>query len=307
MVGGSPTRRLVSITVAALLLGGTLGARPWDGAVPLPNRAEYGLADTLRTLQPEDLFRLHRIGEVRFSPDGGVLAYERVRPGEEGPTKMLPDFPQARSEIWLARTDGGEPRPVAGGEGDGTGWFHPRWSPDGEHLAFLSVEGNEVRAWIWERASGETRLLTDRRVHLTQIGALLFHWVSPEELAVAVGPEGALGRGRILAEQTRPGLFAARRWEASWSGQEVTVDVLDSEPSGDDANPLPAAEVLVVGTDGSSRVATEGRWGLTAPSPDGRWLATFSHPPVPPTDPERTAEQMTTFGTRPGFAPLTAR
>lgn len=261
-------------------------------------------ADTLRTFQPEDLFRLHRIGEVRFSPDGRRLAFERARSANEGPIARLPERPEPRADIWVADEDDSTPRRLTTGASDGAGWFHPRWSPDGEHLAFLSIDGNRIRAWVWESSSDEVRPVTDRPVHLSSVGPLVFHWLSEGELALAVRLEGAPERDRMLAESSRPGLYAVQKWQASWSGHEVTADVLESDPDVAPEHALPWSEVRVHDLDGNSEVAAEGRFGLAWPSPDGRWLATFSHPPVGTVAPEEPLHQWSGFGTRPGAVAL---
>lgn len=298
-------RSLLLAALAATLLAGWPEAAGARGAPSPPDTVH---ADSLRTLQPEDLFRLHRVGEVRFSPEGRDVAFERVRAGEEGAVTRLPNVPQLRSDVWIAPVEGGAPRPLTDGGADGTGWFHPRWSPDGQRLALLSVRGNEIRAWIWERRTGELRRATDRAVHFNPIGPLLVRWLSDHELALAARPEGAPERGRLLADFSRPGLFAMRRWREAWSGREATADVLDSGlGAGPDSLPqggLPRSEVLVVDTDGSARTLARGRWGLVRPSPDHRWLATFSDPPVASMPQDRPLSQLMVFGTRPGTAPL---
>ena len=238
-------------------------------------------ADTLRTLEPADLFRLHRVGDVRFSPDGQIVAFERVRSADEGAVASLPDRKAPRSDVWVATVGQGEPRAVTDGAPDGTGWFHPRWSPDGERLAMLSVRGNSVRAWIWERSSGELRKATERAVQLSTRAPLFLRWLSSDDLALAVPPEGAPERGRLLSEATRPGLFASRAWRESWSGREVTARVLDAGVDSARAGLHDRVEVIVVDGEGPAETVASGRWGYVRPSPDGRRLATFSLGSVP--------------------------
>lgn len=264
-------------------------------------------ADTVRGLTPADLFRLHRVGEVRFSPDGRRVAWELARSGQEGQVASLPLLPDVRSDVWVAGMDGGEPRRITDGASDGTGWFRPRWSPDGERLALLSVRGNRVRPWVWERDTGELRRVADRAVYLRPADPLLFRWLSARELAVAVRPPGAVERGRLQAELTRPGLFAVRGLRASWTGDSVTARVLDTGVDPDAGSTPAPAEVLVAGPDGETRVAARGPWGFVRASPRGRRLAAFGLPPLTRVPQGRPLTFEPVYGTRPTVVPLDGR
>src|SRR5262249_43731202 len=59
-------------------------------------------ADAKRPMKVEDLFRFQRVSDSRISPDGKLVAYVVA-------TVDLPGNSTA-STIWLAPTDGGEPR-----------------------------------------------------------------------------------------------------------------------------------------------------------------------------------------------------
>lgn len=240
------------------------------------------VADSVRLLRPEDLFRLHRVGEIRFSPDGRFLAFERIRSGDEGTVDRVPNVEEDRSDIWVASVEDGDRRRLTDGGADGTGWFFPRWSSDGKRLAFLSVHGNEVRAWIWKRSSGELRKATKQAVHMESKSPLLLRWRGPEELLLAVRPEGAPERGRLLAENGRPGLFAIRAWRSSWNGRTETAHVLESGGQTSRKPYHDRVEVLVVNVAaGTSRTVASGSWGWVRASPDGRKLATFRLDTIP--------------------------
>ncbi|MEA2619822.1 MAG: hypothetical protein QOC97_595, partial [Chloroflexota bacterium] len=81
-----------------------------------------------RPPRPDDLYRLRIATEPRLSPDGrlAVVTLQTVSPGFDG----------YRDAIWLVPTEGGEaPRQLTlGAKHD----RHPRFSPDGGTLAFIS-------------------------------------------------------------------------------------------------------------------------------------------------------------------------
>lgn len=261
-------------------------------------------ADTTRRFQPADLFRLHRVGAVRFSPDGRRFAYARVRAGSEGEVEAVPSYrTRLRSDIWVVPVGSGEARPLTDGGSDGTGWFYPRWSPDGERLALLSVRGNRVRAWIWDTSSDTLRKVSNRGVHIESTGPLLVEWLSPEKLALAVQEEDAPERGRLLADFSRPGFFAVRYRQRARSGEKKTVHVLESGLDSTDGPYHEPAEILVVDVaDETATVVARGRWGYVRLSPSGRSLATFSVDSVPRDRP--LLQGSITNGTKPGVARL---
>lgn len=267
---------LLTLVLGLAPLGRT--AAGWPSPPPLPS------ADTLDRLRPEDLFRLHRIGAVRFSPDGQRLAFERVRPGNEGKVKAAPSVPfgEPRSDIWIASVSSGVIHRLTDGGPDGTGWFRPRWSPDGERLALLSVQGNNVHAWVWEASSDRLRQLTDRQVHMENSGPLLVRWLSPSKLLLAVQEAGTPGQGRLLARVSRPGFLAAQSRQRAWSGRESTAYVVKSGLDGEEGPYHNHAEIFLFEViEQESETLAKGRWPYVQVSPDGRLLATFSLDSVP--------------------------
>ena len=95
-----------------------------------------------RAPRPDDLFRLRIATEPRLSPDGSVAAVtvQTVAPGYDG----------YRRALWLVPTDGSRPpRPVTLGARHDR---HPRFSPDGRTLAFIS----DRRRLLDEEIAGQT-------------------------------------------------------------------------------------------------------------------------------------------------------
>ena len=110
-----------------------------------------------RPFRPDDLYGLRIATEPRLSPDGAMVAFslQTVAPGKDG----------YRSAIWAVDAVGGEPRRLTlGARHDG----HPRFSPDGRTLAFLSDRRLHVEE---EPTAGEAKEREDgQQVHLLPLG-----------------------------------------------------------------------------------------------------------------------------------------
>ena len=119
----------------------------------------------LRPPTPEDLYRFRIPTDPRLSPDGALIAVtvQSVAPGHDG----------YRHAVWLVPADGSAPprQATLGARHD----THPRFSPDGASLAFISdrrtlvedepdapkdrEDGTQVH--LLPLAGGEARRLTD--------------------------------------------------------------------------------------------------------------------------------------------------
>jgi dipeptidyl aminopeptidase/acylaminoacyl peptidase len=108
-------------------------------------------------MQPDDVYELTGVGDARISPDGSRVAFVVSTTDREAN--------EYRSKIWVAPLDGSEePRAFTTGEKrDGS----PRWSPDGQWLAFVSNRGDDkAQGQIYvipASGGGEARKLTDTK------------------------------------------------------------------------------------------------------------------------------------------------
>jgi dipeptidyl aminopeptidase/acylaminoacyl peptidase len=115
----------------------------------------------LRTMEPEDLFRLRFLQGARLSPDGRNVVYavshvaeEDARPDEDGQEELEE---KEYVTLWLLSLETGEARPLTAGLArDST----PRWSPDGKVIAFLSSRGDKPQIYLLPVDGGEARALT---------------------------------------------------------------------------------------------------------------------------------------------------
>jgi dipeptidyl aminopeptidase/acylaminoacyl peptidase len=103
-----------------------------------------------RVLTSDDYYQFLNVTEPQASPDGTAVAYvvssnDRVADA-------------AKTTVWLANWDGSEHRPLTQTENA----THPRFSPDGRYLSFLSARPAESAAQVWllDLRGGEARQVT---------------------------------------------------------------------------------------------------------------------------------------------------
>ncbi len=97
----------------------------------------------------EDLYKLKTVGDPQVSPDGRRIAFTVTESNlAEGKSK---------SEIYLMDADGNNIRKVTDNPAAD---YHPRWSPDGKSLLFLSTRHEGPQAWLLPLSGGEPTQVT---------------------------------------------------------------------------------------------------------------------------------------------------
>lgn len=105
-----------------------------------------------KPFQADDLFKMAFTGAPRLSPRGDRCAFVV--------TRLLEKRNSYTSAIWL--NDGQTVRQITNPREDqGSGDNSPRWSPDGESIAFTSGRTGRAQIWILDLRGGEARQLTD--------------------------------------------------------------------------------------------------------------------------------------------------
>lgn len=131
VIGGAFMKTLLRWAITLfLLLGGTV-------------------ANAKRPITFDDMMKVQRISDPQVSPDGRWVAYVQGAVDFEA-NKVV-------NHIWLISRGGGEPQQLTNGEGSDT---RPRWSPDGDSIAFISTRGGKSQVWIIPVRGGEARQLT---------------------------------------------------------------------------------------------------------------------------------------------------
>ncbi|MBE0698344.1 MAG: PD40 domain-containing protein, partial [Anaerolineaceae bacterium] len=106
-----------------------------------------------RLITAEDLYQFNQISGLRISPDGKSVVYAVHRVDAKTEKKY--------SNLWIAAADGqSSPRQFTYGDQNDTS---PRWSPDGQQIAFLSNRGDKekpAQLYLIPFQGGEARPLT---------------------------------------------------------------------------------------------------------------------------------------------------
>jgi dipeptidyl aminopeptidase/acylaminoacyl peptidase len=135
----------LAIASRALLLAGDPPSSPGTSATP----------GQPRTLNADDYLRLREVDEPNISRDGNFIAYV-VKTADVEKDKLV-------GNLWMVRWDGSENHALTNGSKDTS---HPRWSPDGKWIGFLSGRENENeidQLWILPVNGGEAEKVTDSK------------------------------------------------------------------------------------------------------------------------------------------------
>jgi dipeptidyl aminopeptidase/acylaminoacyl peptidase len=102
---------------------------------------------TLRPITIDDYFQVREVEDPQISADGQWVAYTVS-------TASLKDD-ETRTRIWMVPAVGGDAIPMTSEEESSE---HPRWSPDGKYLAFLSKrDQGKTYLWLLNRLGGEAQ------------------------------------------------------------------------------------------------------------------------------------------------------
>ena len=103
-----------------------------------------------RAITIDDYFQIHEVHDPQVSPDGNWIAYSVKTP--------LLKTDKNEERVWMIPAAGGDPIALTG---EGVSSSHPRWSPDGKYIAFLSARNDsKEQVWLLNRLGGEAQRLT---------------------------------------------------------------------------------------------------------------------------------------------------
>jgi dipeptidyl aminopeptidase/acylaminoacyl peptidase len=106
---------------------------------------------TPRPITIDDYFQIQAVHDPQLSPDAHWVAY--------AVDKATLKTDKNETRIWMIPTTGGDALPMTA---EGVSSSHPRWSPDGKFLAFLSDRSEgKTQVWLLNRLGGEAQQLTE--------------------------------------------------------------------------------------------------------------------------------------------------
>ena len=135
----------------ALLLGlnsGCLAQEPVGSGVRL-SEEKIEPPQSVRRFRQLDIFELEFASDPQISPNGERVVYVR------NSFDIMTDKSQTR--LWVVNADGKEHRPITNFDQLGSS---PRWSPDGNRIAFVSSDGSKGQIFCRWMDTGETAKLT---------------------------------------------------------------------------------------------------------------------------------------------------
>ena len=142
----------------------------WLVAVPL--FAQTTAPPPSNPLTPEALLSLRHLSDLEYSPDGTRIAFVVTEP---------PKGDQRPRHIWLLETATGSFRQLTYSEKTES---HPKWSPDGKSLAFLSNRDANQQIYLLSMTGGEAQPLTKGKRNISR-----FEWSQDGKQIAFIAPD----------------------------------------------------------------------------------------------------------------------
>src|SRR5438045_7729053 len=99
----------------------------------------------------DDLLKVRRVGDPQVSPKGDLVAFTIIDVDKAAN--------KSTTQIYLVPVGGGEVRQLTNDEHSSAS---PRWSPDGDKLAFVSARDGDDEIWTIDISNGTLKAVTSR-------------------------------------------------------------------------------------------------------------------------------------------------
>ncbi len=218
-----------------------------------------------RPMTIDDLLAVKGVADPQLSPDGSMVVYVV--------SEIDRSTDKTNSSLWLVPASGGEPKRLTTTPGTNN---HPRWSPEGKTIAFISSRGGSSQVWLMPIDGGEPRQLTKLPVDASgplwspkgdkvAFTAEVYPLQSPDQTA-AKDREKEATKSKVRAYDR----LMIRHWNAWDEGKRSHLFVADAK-TGEAKDVTPKLEV-------NTPPAPFGGSSDYAWSPDGKELAFTAEP-----------------------------
>ena len=227
-----------------------------------------GQVSPLKPFTPDDMLHLEEFGETDFSSDGQSLAYVIKRAKINGAVDPLRGLNNnEHADVWVTSIKGGPPLNITNGLVDGSGYWAPRWSPDGEMLAMMGIKNGKIQLYLWTKK-------------LKQLNVLTSQSVAPTALENANDPYLWTANNKLVfvAEKQRDSRLdaAISAWSGAREAKTTTASVLESGvPPSLETRPQKDLVLIDVSSRKQQTIATAANFAELRLSPDRRYLAFY--------------------------------